>query len=67
MGVGHRVRRCGMSLTYKQAGELMNISHTKVSELCRRGEIPRIVHSPKCHRIDEADLAAYLARKRRVA
>ncbi len=56
-----------MSLTYKQAGELMNISHTKVSELCRRGEIPRIVHSPKCHRIDEADLAAYLARKRRVA
>ncbi|QDQ97950.1 helix-turn-helix transcriptional regulator [Tomitella fengzijianii] len=47
-------------LTYAEVGERLNCSPWSVAKLTRRGELPRIVLSPRQHRVDEADLHAFI-------
>ena len=50
-------------LTYAQAGETLGVSAKVVATMCRRGELPRIVLSPKKHRIDPDELDKFLKRR----
>lgn len=52
-------------LTYEQAGERLNVSAGVVAGMTRRGELPRVVLSPRKHRIAPADLDSFIEQKRR--
>lgn len=54
-------------LTYAEAGERLGISGKAVSDMARRGELPRIVLSTRKHRIDPSDLEKFIASRRQVS
>ncbi|MFF2026601.1 helix-turn-helix domain-containing protein [Streptomyces sp. NPDC058171] len=54
-------------LTYSKAGERLGVSAKVVANLTRSGEIPRIVLSPRVHRIATSDLENFIAKRRQVA
>ncbi|MGF7120399.1 excisionase family DNA binding protein [Rhodococcus sp. BE178] len=54
-------------LTYEEAGDHLGISGKAMSDLARRGEIPRVVLSERKHRIHPDDLVAYIEKHRRIA
>lgn len=53
-------------LTYTEAGERLGVSAKVVANLTRAGRIPRVVLSPRVHRIAEADLERFIAERRQV-
>ena len=53
-------------LTYTEAGERLGVSAKVVANLTRAGRIPRIVLSPRVHRIAAADLERFIAQRRQV-
>lgn len=54
-------------LTYEEAGEKLGITAKAMSDMARRGEIPRVVLSERKHRIHPDDLATYIQKRRRIA
>ncbi|MCQ4120435.1 helix-turn-helix transcriptional regulator [Rhodococcus tibetensis] len=52
-------------LTYEQAGERLGVSAKVVANMTRRGDLPRVVLSPRKHRIVPADLRAFIAARYR--
>lgn len=54
-------------LTYEEAGDMLGISGKAMSDMARRGEIPRVVLSERKHRIHPDDLATYIQKRRRTA
>lgn len=54
-------------LTYEQAGERLGVSGKVVANMTRSGQLPRVVLSPRKHRIAPTDLDSFIAQKRRVA
>ena len=54
-------------LTYEQAGERLGVSGKVVANMTRSGDLPRVVLSPRKHRISPADLDSFIAKKRRMA
>ncbi|MFC9767661.1 helix-turn-helix domain-containing protein [Rhodococcus jostii] len=54
-------------LTYAEAGARLAVSAKVVANLTRSGELPRVVLSPRKHRIAPEDLDTYIARHRRTA
>ncbi|WP_411742646.1 helix-turn-helix domain-containing protein [Rhodococcus sp. IEGM 1366] len=51
-------------LTYAEAGARLNVSGKVVASMCRRGLLPRIVLSPRQHRIDPNDLEEFIRQHR---
>ncbi|MDF3312267.1 hypothetical protein P3H15_45770 [Rhodococcus sp. T2V] len=51
-------------LTYAQVGEIIGFSAGVVAGMMRRGELARVVLSPRKHRIIPADLRAFIAARR---
>lgn len=52
-------------MTYSEAGEVLGVSAKVVANLARSGDLPRVIISPRVHRIAPADLRAFIAARRR--
>lgn len=51
-------------LTYSEAGEQLGVTGEVVRRMARKGEIARVILSPRKQRIHPDDLAALIARSR---
>lgn len=49
-------------ITRQQFGAHLGVSHETVRQILLRGDVARVVISPRCIRIRVGDLRAYLAR-----